>query len=161
MFIMTAKLTKGKIAAAVLALLLVIIGIIALAVSGTGNEDALTAKIGDIDVSFKNIKTNDDRIAFLTTFGWEVSREAIEIEDVTIPDEFDDVYKQYNELQKSQGLDLSKYRGKSVKRYTYLVSNHPSGENEVYANLLIYKNKIIGGDVCSAKYGGFMHGFVS
>lgn len=161
MFIMTAKLTKGKIAAAVFALLALIAGIIALAASSGGDSNTEAAKIGNIEVSFKNIKNNDDRIAFLTTFGWEVGREALEIEDVTIPKEFDDVYKKYNELQKSQGLDLTKYKGKDVKRYTYLISNHPSGETEVYANLLIYKNKIIGGDVCSAKYGGFMHGFAS
>jgi hypothetical protein len=141
--------------------LAVIVGVIALAVSGSGDGDTQTAKIGDIEVSFKNIKSNDDRIAFLTSFGWEVGYEAVEIEEVTIPEEFDDVYKQYNELQKGQGLDLSKYKGKDVKRYTYLVSNHPSGETEVHANLLIYKNKIIGGDICSAKYGGFMHGFAS
>ncbi len=161
MFIMTTKLTKGKIAAAIIALLVVITGVIMIAVSGGSETDTEAAKIGSVEVSFKNIKNNDDRIAFLTAFGWEIDHDAVEIEDVTIPEKFDKVYEKYNELQKSQGLDLSKYRGKDVKRYTYLISNHPSGESKVYANLLIYKNKIIGGDVCSAKYGGFMHGFAS
>ena len=36
--------------------------------------------------------------------------------------------------------------------------NRPDAEDAVYANLLIYKNRVVGADVCSAKLEGFMHG---
>ena len=42
-------------------------------------------------------------------------------------------------------------------RYTYQIVNHPSGETNVRATLLIRNNKLIGGDVCSARLDGFMH----
>ena len=62
-------------------------------------------------------------------------------------------------MQQLQGLDLSDYKRKSVTRYTYLITNYPNYEGKVYANLLIYKDRVVGGDVCSADVNGFIHGF--
>jgi hypothetical protein len=121
-------------------------------------EDALPAVRSLSSEDFKNIETNEDRIEFLRLFGWEVEAEAKEIIQVVIPNEFDPVYEKYNQLQIGEGLDLEKYKGKSVKRYTYLVSNYEY-DGTVYANLLIYKDRVIGGDICSAKLDGFVHGF--
>lgn len=112
------------------------------------------------EIKYTGIKTNEDRIAFLSQFGWEVGSDALESEEVVIPAEFDQVLLSYNELQKQQGLDLTKYRRKTVMRYTYLVSNYPDYRGTVYANLLIYRNRVIGGDICSAEVTeGFVHGF--
>ena len=111
-------------------------------------------QIGD----FKNVKSNEDRVEFLSAYGWEVDPEAIEISEVTIPSEFDEVYKKYNDIQKDEGLNLEKYAGKSVKRYVYTVKNYES-ETSVVASLLVYKNRIIGGDVSSVDLNGFSHGF--
>ena len=66
----------------------------------------------------------------------------------------------YNEFQRQMGLDLAKYKGKDVMRYTYEVTNYPEYEGRVYANVLIYRNKVIGGDICSADSKGFLQGFV-
>lgn len=107
---------------------------------------------------FKNIKTAQDRINFLYHYGWEVEENAVEIIEVTIPPSFDAVYAKYNEVQKVEGLDLEKYKGKNVKRYTYVVKNYDYN-GTVYANLIIYKDRVIGGDICSADINGFMHGF--
>lgn len=109
-------------------------------------------------VKFDNIKTADDRIEFLRQFGWEVESQPIEETEVTIPAEFDKVYQSYNELQKKQGFDLNKYLKKDVMRYTYKITNYPDYTGDVYANILVYKNKVIGGDVCSADTNGFIHG---
>lgn len=106
---------------------------------------------------FKNIKTNEDRIAFLKRYEWEVEPEAREVVEVIIPQEFDPIYEKYNQLQLGEGLDLRKYKGKSVKRYTYLVTNYKY-DGTVLANLLIYKERVIGGDICSARFDGFVHG---
>ena len=110
-------------------------------------------------LNFEKVKSNEDRIAFLAQFGWEVDPQAKESSTVTIPREFDKVFAQYNELQRSQGLDLSQYAARTVERYTYLVKNYPDFDGEVLANLLIYRGKVIGGDICSADSGGFLHGF--
>ncbi len=110
------------------------------------------------NVRFDKIKTAEDRIEFLRQFGWEVDAVPTEEAEVTIPAEFDKVYQSYNELQKKQGFDLTKYLKKDVMRYTYKVTNYPDYDGEVYVNILVYKKKVIGGDVCSADVNGFIHG---
>jgi len=111
------------------------------------------------NVKFDKIKTNDDRVDFLEQFGWTVSELPVDEQKVTIPREFDKVILSYNEFQRQMGLDLVKYKGKEVTRYTYEVTNYPEFEGKVYANLLIYRNKVIGGDICSADKNGFFQGF--
>ena len=107
-------------------------------------------------INFTKIKTNEDRVSFLAKFGWTVSKEPLEEVAVKIPDEFDAVFMEYNNLQKELGLDLSRYKRRDVMRYTYQVKNYPDYQGVVYANILVYKNKVIGGDVCSADINGFV-----
>jgi hypothetical protein len=49
--------------------------------------------------------------------------------------------------------------GKRCKRYAYTVTNYPGTDQPIRANLLIYKNKVVGGDICSLDANGFIHGF--
>ena len=49
--------------------------------------------------------TADQRIAFLEQFGWEVEAEPLEVREIHIPEEFDDVYTRYNELQSLRSLE--------------------------------------------------------
>lgn len=113
-----------------------------------------------VRISYDRIKTNEDRVKFLSQFGYEVSEDPIETVEITLTEKFDKVYAGYNELQKAQGLDLSKYRRKTVMRYTYEVKNY-DGYNggKVLANVIVYRGRVIGGDVCSADPQGFVHGF--
>lgn len=103
--------------------------------------------------------TADQRIAFLEQFGWEVEAEPLEVREIHIPEEFDDVYTRYNELQKSQGLDLLPYAGKTCRQWIYRVLNYPKSGEEVRAILLVYDGLVIGGDISSVKLNGFMTGF--
>lgn len=121
-----------------------------------GESPASTAS----SVKYDGIKTNEDMKSFLAQFGYTVSDEPVESADVTIPDEFDRVFSGYNELQKAQGLDLSKFKGKTVTRYTYEVTNYPGHrDGGVWANLIVRKGRVIGGDICSSDPTGFIHGF--
>ena len=81
------------------------------------------------------------------------------LQEESIPSEFDKIFTGYNEIQKRQGLDLSRYKKKDVVRYTYEVTNYEGEEGKVYANVIVYRNKVIGGDICSADVNGFIHGF--
>lgn len=114
---------------------------------------------GRVEINYNGIKTEEDRVKFLSQFGWEVKPAAIERKEVTIPEEFDKIMEGYNQIQKRQGLDLSDYKKKKVVRYTYEITNYSGAEGTVYANLLVYRNRVIGGDVCSADVNGFVHGF--
>lgn len=106
----------------------------------------------------KGVRSNEDRTAYLSAFGWQVSPEPIATQELLIPEEMDESYTEYLALQQEQGFDLSKYAGKRVKRYTYEVYNYPSGEAGVQANLLIYRNTVVGGEVLSPQLNGFLHG---
>ena len=89
----------------------------------------------------------------------EVTASPAEATEVKIPRGSDEVFDRYNELQKSQGYDLSKYAGKKVMRYVYQVNNFPDAKEPVYATLLVYKDLIIGGDITDTTPGGKVQGF--
>ena len=103
-------------------------------------------------------ETNSQRVTFLAQYCWEVEEEPVEIRDVTIPEEFDQVYQQYNEVQKSQGMDLTPYAGKTCRQWIYQVNNYPE-EGTVRATILVYEGQIIGGDISSTELDGFLCGF--
>lgn len=110
-------------------------------------------------ICYDKIKTEEDRIAFLKQFGWEVEPAPVEEVNVTIPTEFDRIFTGYNELQKQQGLDLSKYKRKQAVRYTYKITNYEGYDGTVYANIIVFRNKVIGGDICTADVSGFVKAF--
>lgn len=113
----------------------------------------------EVSYSYDKVKSAEDAAGFLSQFGWAVDTAPIETKTVTIPAEFDKIFSAYNEMQKEQGLDLSKYKRKEVTRYTFSVTNYEGFEGQVYANVLVYRNRVIGGDICSADVTGFVHGF--
>ena len=102
---------------------------------------------------------NESRIKFLEQFNLKVEPEPIEEIEISIPYQFNKVYEKYNDIQKENGLDLEKYKGKICTKYTYKVLNYKNAKSEVRANLLIFDGKVIAGDICSLELDGFMHGF--
>ena len=113
---------------------------------------------GSAQPSPKGIKSNEDRVAYLQAWGWQGSGEPIVTQELLIPEELDESYQDYLALQSAQGFDLEKCAGKRVKRYTYEITNYPTGETGVQANLLIRKNTVVGGEIMSSQPGGFLHG---
>ena len=148
MMVMTAKVNVKKIligliaAAAVILLLILVLG---------GGKDAQPTGAA-------TVSGNDARVEFLKGHGWQVVNSPVESGQVRIPKEQSQVFARYNELQKSQGYDLSQYGGKTVMRYVYEVKNFPGAEQPVYATLLVYKNQIIGGDVTNTGEKGAVQG---
>lgn len=155
MFIYTMKGSTIRFFSIVAVALIVLIGLIVFIPETTPTTAAIAS--ANASIRYDKIKTNDDRIAFLEQFGWSVSPKCTEEVTLCIPNDFDKVMSSYNELQKQQGLDLSRYKGKEVTRYTYEITNFPDYNGTVYANVIIWKNKVIGGDICSADASGFIH----
>lgn len=120
---------------------------------------AAAGEVEESAISYENVRTHEERAAFLAQFGWEVDPTPTASEHVTIPTEFDKVFAAYNELQRAQGLDLSGFGGRVVERYTYTVRNYEGFDGPVQANLLIHRGRVIGGDICAAQSDGFLHGF--
>lgn len=170
MFIITAKLSKQKLAlgAAALAAILLAVGaatglagdVAALAAQGNGTAAAAgSAEDSESAVSTLAL-TDDERIAYLGACGWEVDADSCTIREVIIPTDFDETYQNYADLQARQGFDLEKLKGKRVKQITYTVTNYPDGE-DVIAELLVYRGNVVAGDICSMKTdGGFTRGLM-
>lgn len=148
MVVLTAKVDFKKI--------LLILALVAAALLGIlllfGNSEETFAKND-------KLTGNESRIRFLQSFGWEVDSTPKESSQVIIPEESSQVFERYNALQKCQGYDLSKYAGKRVMRYVYTVKNYPGATQPVYATLLVYKDKAIGGDITDTSPGGKIQGF--
>ena len=117
--------------------------------------DNSVAASSDGAVSFEGIKSEEDRIAFIESFGLTVDKDSRTVTSFPMPKDFDRVIAGYNEIQKKQGLDLSKYARKKVTRYTYKVENYDYG-GEVYATLFIYRSRIVACDLSSADPSGFV-----
>ncbi|MBR5144672.1 MAG: DUF4830 domain-containing protein, partial [Clostridia bacterium] len=121
----------------------------------SGRDGVVSASSSVTEVDFSGIKTKDDRIEFISDFGIKVDPDSENEVAFRMPESFDRVILGYNELQKKQGLDLSKYHNKRVTRYTYKVTNYDS-DGEVYANLFVYRGKIVACDLSSADPSGFV-----
>lgn len=99
-----------------------------------------------------------DRVEFLRQCGWDVDPETEEEQLIHIPEVFSPVYEDYNALQLQQGYDLADYAGKDCVLYTYSVVNYPDKSQTVIADLYLYRNRVIGGDIHSTNLNGFMIG---
>ena len=158
MFIYSMHANTIKFFAVICLALTALIALIAFVPTYASGQDSVQAG-ANVIYNYEKIKTNEDRVNFLKQFGWEVDAQPLKEQEVTIPKEFDKVFAAYNEIQRKQGLDLASFKKKNVMRYTYTVTNYPDYDGEVYVNLLIYRNTVIGGDICSADVNGFIHGF--
>lgn len=104
-----------------------------------------------------NASTAKARLEFAERVGCEIKdKNNFTIRTVNIPQEFSQTYTDYNMLQRSQGFDLTPYKGCKVKIYTYHSVKYKGCENEVQLNLLVYRNRIIGGDISEISLNGKM-----
>jgi hypothetical protein len=152
MFIFTAKFNKRKAIAAVLVLAAVLVAIVLIAGNANNSNAKETAALSAV------VKNNEQRVNYLKALGWEVEQNVLEQQKIVIPRKFTDVYKKYNEIQLAQGFDLSKFGGVEAMRYTYKVLNYPEATATVVADIIVFKNEVIAGDIQSNALDGFMAG---
>lgn len=149
MFVYSVRASTVKLCALVAVALILLVGVSAVTALDT------VAASAPVEINYSGMKTNEDRVAFIEQFGVKVDPNPVEEKPFLMPENFDRIISGYNELQKKQGLDLSKYAKKKVTRYTYKVENYDS-EGEVFVNLFIHRQRIIACDICSAAPEGFV-----
>ena len=144
MLIWTARFSKKKavctviIAGLVMALLIV-----------------LTGRMPDSEPAQQpELTTNEERVSYLDSLGWQVAPEPVETLQFLLPAQLEGTYLAYNELQLTQGFDLTPYCGKQLSRYTYTVTNYPNRQDGVQVNLYLYENRPVAGDIlCPGEVG--------
>lgn len=113
-----------------------------------------------LTVSVRSLQENENEknIEFLKTYGWIVEENPIEQCEIQIPYVFDDVYENYNFLQKEAGLDLLPYCGCEGIRYTYILKNFPYQiQEQVRANVITVNKEPVAGDIMIVSVNGFMY----
>ncbi len=148
MFVVAMKTTRPRIVAYGIALCLLVA--VTFGLAGQQQSVGAQATVGGDDAH---------RVAYLRQLGYEVDEAWIRVQEIQLPVEFDETLSAYNELQQKAGDDLSPYRGRRVKCWTYTVRNYPVADG-VQANLYEYNNRIIGGDISSVTAEGFSHGLL-
>ena len=151
MVIMTAKVPKRRLLLIVLLLIAAAV-VLALCLRGAGGETEKPAKTGTQGA------TNEARIDFLESYGWQVEPEPVKTQQVIVPADPSEVFLRYNELQVSQGYDLLQYSGQELTRYVYQVTNYPDSSGTYYATLLVKDGQIVGADIASSTKNGVMPG---
>ena len=154
MFVLSLRTDKKR-------LMIILAGIVAvlLLLYFAVNRDAPAVNDGAISLKASDA---EERLAFLSQFGWEVDEDPVKVEEVIIPSEFNSVYEKYNQLQLEQNFDLTKYAGRTAKKWTYKIKNYPGYGADcdfIHANILVCEGAVIGGDVSSQEHNGFMQGF--
>ena len=147
MFIRSVKLRKPKLWLAGAAVLIAALLFLAVRAAGSRPPAAYS------------MKTESDRQNFIREMGWETSDTCSSCRTVTVPEDWSEAYSNYNDLQKQQGFDLEKYKGKTVEIYTYPVLNYEGHDKDcMQLTLMVYDGTLIGGDVCCTEHDGFMQG---
>lgn len=136
-------------------IIMAVTGVIVILISFASNH---TPKAENVSATI-SASTDEQRQSYLAQFGWQVEKEFAS-KELTIPETWNDVYIQYNEIQKNQGFDLTDFKGKKVTLYTYTINNYENESQGIVADMLVCDGILIGGDVCntSAK-NGFLVGF--
>lgn len=149
MMIFTTRFSKKKAA-----LIVVIMGLAAAALILFVGRD--TAE----EPAPPQLLTNEARVAYLQSLGWQVCPEPVETLQFLMPDCLTEPYLSYNELQTAQGFDLTGCCGKQLSRYTYTVNNYPDRTEGVQLNLYICEDQPVAGDVCCPGSNGFQETLV-
>lgn len=94
--------------------------------------------------SSDKIETTQDIGTFFSARGFEVDLASASVDKVKIPRKWDDSFTAFNEVVQQSGMDLDKYKGKTVEKWLALCPARSKGEEKCYAVLLVHKQKPIG-----------------
>ena len=149
MLIVTAKLSKTKLFLLLAAAAICIAGLLLLFSPSKG------APLGESS-PFGGLSTNESRLELLLSCGLEAAAEPIATLDLQLPSPLDERYTAYNQLQLTQGFDLTPYCGQSLTRYTYAITNYDDSFQGVQANLYLFEDTLVAADLFCAGKNGFI-----
>ena len=90
------------------------------------------------------IESAQDIQTWFTGYGLEVDGASITADKVKIPRKWDDSFSAFNGVVQQSGMDLARYKGKTVEKWTVLCPQLSTGDHDTYCVLLVYKAKAVG-----------------
>ena len=94
--------------------------------------------------SGNKIESAQDIQTWFTGYGLEVDGASITADKVKIPRRWDDSFSAFNGVVQQSGMDLARYKGKTVEKWSALLPAASNGETSRYGVLLVYKKKAVG-----------------
>lgn len=105
-----------------------------------------TVEVEGEEVGLK-ISSDEDIEAFIARCG-HTAEGCVSDDEITVPKNWNDVYTSYNDLQKQQGFDLRRYKGKPARKLVYALTDSAD-----QVTVLIANDRIIAADICSPQQG--------
>ena len=96
MFVFSVKTTKKQM----ISIIVCVVMLIAILVVAIAWPSGQTAATGTQPYTPVEAASDEARIGFLKTLGYEASPSTAEVKEVLIPDEFDEVFQNYNTIQR-------------------------------------------------------------
>ena len=90
------------------------------------------------------IESAQDIQTWFTGYGLDVDGTSITADKVKIPRKWDDSFSAFNGVVQQSGMDLTRYKGKTVEKWTALIPAASSGETSRYGVLLVFRKKVVG-----------------
>lgn len=149
MFVLKLKIRKRHIVSILIAIVTAILLFIIFIMSSGNSAPSDSATCDEIGKFSLVAQTVGGEVGFIKQFGYDVNADSRECETVVIPSDFNEIYDEYNNLQKKIGLDLEAYKGREVQEITYKINN----SEEKYAVILTLKGRVIGAHLTNGEYG--------
>lgn len=90
------------------------------------------------------IESAQDIQTWFTGYGLDVDGASITADKVKIPRKWDDSFSAFNGVVQQSGMDLTRYKGKTVEKWTALIPAASRGDVSSYGVLLVYRKKAVG-----------------
>lgn len=90
------------------------------------------------------IESAQDIQTWFVGYGLDVDGATITADKVKIPRKWDDSFSAFNGVVQQSGMDLTRYKGKTVEKWTALIPAASKGEASSYGVLLVYRKKAVG-----------------
>ena len=90
------------------------------------------------------VESAQDIQTWFTGYGVDVDGASITADKVKIPRKWDDSFSAFNGVVQQSGMDLARYKGKTVEKWTALIPAASNGDASRYGVLLVYKKKAVG-----------------
>lgn len=97
-----------------------------------------------VSAAVNRIESAQDIQTWFTGYGLDVDGASITADKVKIPRKWDDSFSAFNGVVQQSGMDLTRYKGKTVEKWTALIPAASRGEASSYGVLLVYRKKAVG-----------------
>lgn len=104
----------------------------------------ISTRTAPASASVNKIESAQDIQTWFTGYGLDVDGATIAADKVRIPRKWDDSFSAFNGVVQQSGMELTRYKGKTVEKWTALIPAASKGEASSYGVLLVYRKKAVG-----------------